>query len=205
MPVLSRSSRYSRAWRSIFTSGECGVELRRIAEIARGMHGEVAEYSALAGQASVASVGEVLPKDLSLDPILAEFDRRISDLDLRAAARSRFVSGHYADAVEAGVKALSECVRSRTGRVDDGDSLMSNVFSPNAPLLRINRGKSKSDESAQRGHMHLCLGVVGAWRNPRAHELIDDSPERTLMMLEAINELILVTKAATRTRRRGKP
>ncbi|HZN15568.1 MAG TPA: TIGR02391 family protein [Acidimicrobiales bacterium] len=134
--------------------------------------------------------------------LLADFDRRILDEDLRAATRSRFVSKHYADAVEAGVKALNESVRSRTGRTDDGDPLMTAAFSPNAPLLRINPGKTKSHESEQRGHMQLCQGVVGAWRNPRAHTLVDDSPAKALMMLEMIDGLILTTKAATRTRRR---
>ena len=79
---------------------------------------------------------------------------------------------------------------------------MTLVFSPNAPLLRINRGRSKSDESEQRGHMHLCQGVIGAWRNPRAHALIDDSPARALMMLETLDDLIATTKTATRTRKR---
>ncbi len=107
--------------------------------------------------------------------------------------------------VEAGVKALNECVRVRTGRSEDGDSLMTVAFSPTAPLLRVNSGRSKSDESEQRGHMHLCQGVVGAWRNPRAHSLIDDEPARALMMLETIDTLIATTKAATRARKRKVP
>ena len=65
-------------------------------------------------------------------------------------------------------------------------------------------GRSKSDESEQRGHMHLCQGVIGAWRNPRAHSLIDDSPGRALIMLETIDNLMQVTKGATRTRIRRK-
>ena len=55
------------------------------------------------------------------------------------------------------------------------------------------------------GHMWLCQGVVAAWRNPRAHRLIDDSPTRALMMLEVLNDLIATTKAATRTRQRRTP
>lgn len=139
------------------------------------------------------------------DPVLVNFDRRILDPDLRAATRSRFATMHYADSVEAGVKALNECVRARTGRSEDGDALMTIAFSPNGALLRINKGRSKSDESAQRGHMLLCQGIVGAWRNPRAHTNLADTPERALMMLETINDLIGITKTATRTRKRKKP
>ena len=77
---------------------------------------------------------------------------------------------------------------------------MTSMFSPNAPVLRINPGQSQNDESEQRGHMFLCQGVVAAWRNPRAHALIDDSRARALMMLETLDDLITTTKAATRTR-----
>ena len=132
--------------------------------------------------------------------LVAEFDRRVSDPDLRSATRTRFLTNHYADAVESGVKALCECVRFRTGSTKDGDTLMTSMFSPNAPVLRINPGQSQNDESEQRGHMFLCQGVVAAWRNPRAHALIDDSRARALMMLETLDDLITTTKAATRTR-----
>jgi uncharacterized protein (TIGR02391 family) len=170
-------------------------------EIARRMAGDLAEFSRPPGPVP-STPPEVLPPT---DDLLAEYDRRVLDADLRAATRSRFVSTHYADAVEAGVKALNECVRARTGRSEDGDPLMTLAFSPNAPLLRVNAGRSKSDESEQRGHMHLCQGVVGAWRNPRAHSLVDDEPARALMMLETIDALIATTKAATRTRKRKAP
>lgn len=135
------------------------------------------------------------------DPAL-EFDRRVVDPNLRAATRTRYLTGHHADAVESGVKAFCECVRSLTNRPEDGDQLMTTAFSPKAPLLRINRGRSQTDESEQRGHMLLCQGVVAAWRNPRAHELVDDSPARALMMLELLNDLMTTTKAAVRTRKR---
>lgn len=82
---------------------------------------------------------------------------------------------------------------------------MTLVFSPNDPLLRINSGRSQSDQSEQRGHMFLCQGAVSAWRNPRAHTLIDDSPARALMVLETLNDLIVTTKAATQTGRRRAP
>jgi uncharacterized protein (TIGR02391 family) len=132
--------------------------------------------------------------------LLAEYDHRIRNPELRAATRSRFESRHYADAVEAGVKALNECIRARTGRTEDGDGLMTLVFSPAKPLLRTNKLRSKADESAQRGHMQLCQGVVAAWRNPRAHTLTDDDPARCLMMLEVIGDLIETTRQAIRTR-----
>jgi uncharacterized protein (TIGR02391 family) len=135
------------------------------------------------------------------DELLAEYDRRITSPELRTATRTRFATKHYADAVEAGVTALNEYIRRRTNRTEDGDGLMTLVFSPSRPLLRINRMQSRADETAQRGHMLLCQGVVAAWRNPRAHALTDDQPARCLMMLETIGDLIETTKTAVRTRR----
>lgn len=132
--------------------------------------------------------------------LLDDYDHRVSDPDLVAATRSRFATKHYADAVESGVKVLNDCVRKRTGCSEDGDSLMTRAFSPGAPMLRVKKA-SVRDDSMQRGHMMLCQGVVAAWRNPRAHSLIDDSPERALMMLETIQDLIQVTRQATRTRK----
>jgi len=172
--------------------------------LAARLSSELAEYAVSIEDSVPPEVGatEALTPE---DQLLGSFDERITDTDLRQAARSRFVSTHYSDAVEAGVKILNECIRARTGRTEDGDGLMTVVFSPAKPLLRLNRLKSKADESAQRGHMFLCQGVVAAWRNPRAHDNLDDAPQKALMMLETINELILVSKAAVRTRQRRKP
>lgn len=163
---------------------------------------ELAEYSLPESSRTELETQElenILDPDASM---LTQYDHRITDAALRTATRSRFVSEHYADAVEAGVKALNECVRQRSGRVEDGDALMTVAFSPNKPILRLGSGKSKSDESVQRGHMQLCQGVVSAWRNPRAHSILNDDPGKALMMLETINELMIVTLSATRTRNR---
>lgn len=142
------------------------------------------------------------PESSTQSDIEQDYDRRVKDEDLRLATRSRFVTEHYADAVESGVKALNECVRHLSGCKEDGDALMTQVFSPRAPMLRLRDASRRPDDSLQRGHMMLCQGAVAAWRNPRAHSLIDDSPSRALMMLEAIDDLIRESKNAVRTRRR---
>ncbi|MBK6501586.1 MAG: hypothetical protein GX471_17740 [Candidatus Microthrix parvicella] len=48
--------------------------------------------------------------------------------------------------------------------------------------------------------MMLCIGVVAAWRNPRAHKLVKDDPDKTIMMLEVVQHLMQVTRTATRTK-----
>ena len=145
----------------------------------------------------------IAPSVAATDDPLGEYDQRISNLELRTATRSRFASQHYADAVESGVKALNECVRAKANSTLDGDPLMTGVFSEKNPKLRINRLRSDSDRSEQRGHMMMCQGVVAAWRNPRAHSSqFEDSPTKTLMMLEYLQHLIEVTKASVRVRKR---
>lgn len=170
----------------------------RLGSRARRLAQDLAEYR---WPTAVNAAGFVADDGRELN-LAAEFDRRVVDPDLRAATQTRFLTGHFADAVEAGVKALCACTRKRTGSSDDGDSLMTTVFSLKAPLLRINSMRSKNDHSEQRGHMLLCQGVIAAWRNPRAHTLIDDSPTRALMMLEMLNDLMATTKTAVRTRKR---
>jgi uncharacterized protein (TIGR02391 family) len=172
-----------------------------LASLAQRLADEFADYRPLPIHDAVVVAAE----DEDKFDLAAEFDRRVVDPALRSATRTRYLTEHYADAVESGVKALCECIRARTGSSEDGDALMRLAFSPNRPLLRINRGRSQNDESEQRGHMFLCQGVVAAWRNPRAHRLIDDSPTRALMMLETLNDLIATTNAATRTRQRRSP
>lgn len=71
------------------------------------------------------------------DEWLTEYDRRITDEELRDATRKLFVDEHYANAVQDGVKALNECVRAKSGSVLDGDKLMSHVFRPDGPKIRV--------------------------------------------------------------------
>lgn len=86
---------------------------RQLIEIVRQLASDLAEFAQLHIETGEPAV-EALPPT---DDLLAEFDRRVADPGLRAATRSRFVSTHYADAVEAGVKALNECVRVQTGQI----------------------------------------------------------------------------------------
>lgn len=135
----------------------------------------------------------------------AAFDQRITDPGLRVVTRSRFMSKHYADAVEAGVKYLIQIVHEKSGKEPDADGtgLMTSVFSEKKPVLRVNEGRTKSDKSEQLGYMHLFAGVVAAFRNPRAHRAdIEDSPEGALLMLEFANHLATVVHASKKTRRR---
>jgi uncharacterized protein (TIGR02391 family) len=119
--------------------------------------------------------------------------------DLEQASRNLFEDGYFSQAVFEGCKALNERVRQETGRSEDGDSLMRKVFSANEPLLRLNTGVSDSDKNEQTGFMNIFAGVMMGIRNPRAHELYEDRPERALAILGLLSLLFeIVDEAAAR-------
>ncbi len=120
--------------------------------------------------------------------------RAITDLDLhpevRRASESLFRSGHYSNAIEDACKVLDTLVKMRGRQYDlSGTELMTTVFSPKNPILKFNEGITESDKSEQQGMMFLYAGVMLAFRNPRAHEIIEDDPEKALEVLSFISFL----------------
>lgn len=110
-----------------------------------------------------------------------EIERRVVKL---------FRDGHYANAVEDACKALNALVKLRSGRDDlDGASLMQTVFSVKAPLLAFNDLANESDRSEQQGMMHLFTGAMLAFRNPRAHDFVQDHPDRALKIIQLVSLL----------------
>ncbi len=120
-----------------------------------------------------------------------------SEIDRAAGALYR--NNHYANAIEDAVKALNDLVRLRSG-VDhlDGTKLMEHVFSPNKPVLRFNQLADDSDRDEQRGFMMLFSGAVAGLRNPRAHKLIVDDPERALEFIAFVSLLAKLLDGAER-------
>ena len=113
------------------------------------------------------------------------------------AAVQKYKDGHYADAIETACKVLNNLVQIASGLLDlDGDDLMRQAFSANKPVLRFNDLTDKTDISEQRGMMELYAGAIGAFRNPRAHKLVDDDPD---FALEVIAFISFLAKALDKT------
>jgi uncharacterized protein (TIGR02391 family) len=128
-------------------------------------------------------------EDLDLHPAIAE------------AAGELYGNGHYANAIEDAVKALNDLVRLRSGVAADGDALMTTVFSPSKPILAFNQLADDSDKSEQRGFMLMCQGAVAGLRNPRAHKLIKDDPERALEFIGYVSLLAKLVGGARKVAR----
>lgn len=109
--------------------------------------------------------------------------------EINRPASKLYTDGHFANAVEASVKALNGLVRLRGGVELDGTALMEKTFSPNNPVLRFNAMENQSDKDEQKGFMQLFSGAVSGLRNPRAHGFIEDDPERALEFIAFVSLL----------------
>jgi uncharacterized protein (TIGR02391 family) len=125
--------------------------------------------------------------DLNLHP---EIEQECSKL---------FGDGHYAQAVETACKVLDMLVQKRCMRIDlSGTSLMRTAFSSKTPILKFNDQQNESEKSEQEGMMHLYEGAMLALRNPRAHGITQDHPERAIEYLSFIS---MLANSLNRTRR----
>lgn len=121
--------------------------------------------------------------------ILRAYEGLILQPSIAEAASDRYRAGHYSDAIEAAVKALNNLVRLKSGLDEDGSTLMQKGFGGAAPLLRFNDLADKNDEDEQKGFMMMFSGAVAGLRNPRAHKLMKDDPERALEFIAFVSLL----------------
>ncbi|MFQ5745406.1 MAG: TIGR02391 family protein [Acidobacteriota bacterium] len=154
-----------------------------------------------------------------LEGLIGRLEENRAELGQDAAARARgtfegldlhpriatacadlYRDGHYSNAVLNASVALVNFVKEKSARHDlDGSALMLEVFSPNKPILAFNDLADQTDKDEQQGMMFLFAGAVLALRNPRAHKLLEDSPEEAL---EYIALLSLLAKRLDRAERR---
>jgi uncharacterized protein (TIGR02391 family) len=121
--------------------------------------------------------------------ILRAYDGLDLHPSIARAASDLYRNGHYANAIEDAVKALNNLVRLCSDVDGDGTSLMETVFSPKKPILRFNDLQDQSDQDEQKGFMMMFSGAVAGLRNPRAHRLIKDDPERALEFIAFVSLL----------------
>lgn len=120
--------------------------------------------------------------------------------EIARAASGLFRDGHYASAIEDAVKALNSLVRLRSGLDFDGTTLMERAFAPSGPVLRFNELKDQNDKDEQKGFMMMFGGAVAGLRNPRAHRLMKDDPERALEFIAYVSLLAKLLDGAERVR-----
>lgn len=126
---------------------------------------------------------ELNPMDTSSDTI--NFWPLIHS-EIKAVAKSRFDTGHFADSVEASMKEINQKVKTiykaRTGKELDGTSLMKTAFSANSPVLKLG-DDTQTGKDIQQGYMELFSGSILAVRNPKAHDNITIDSRRAIHFL----------------------
>jgi uncharacterized protein (TIGR02391 family) len=152
-----------------------------IENLIRGLDEDIAHFTGDEGARIRATFD-----DLSIHPRIAE------------ACRALYQGGHYTDAVLRAALALENYVKDRSGRDDlGGTALMEHVFTQNEPVLSFNALVDQSDKDEQRGFMHMFQGAVLAFRNPRAHKLIQDLPGAALEAIVFISLLARKVEGAS--------
>ena len=102
-------------------------------------------------------------------------------------AKSRFDSGHYADAVEAALKEVNDVVRQivrdKIGKEYDGADLMNRAFSVEKPVIVLDDLSTMTGRGIQTGYMQIFAGTMTGIRNPKAHSNIQIDSARALHFL----------------------
>ena len=106
------------------------------------------------------------------DALRAKLRARQVHPDVLRHCRAELIQRNYFHAVLEASKSVSVKIREVTGLESDGAQLVDEAFSlkNNMPPLAFNSLETPSQRSAHTGYAHFARGVVGAFRNPTAHE-----------------------------------
>ncbi|MFC1987489.1 TIGR02391 family protein [Chloroflexota bacterium] len=109
------------------------------------------------------------------------------------ASKKLFKDGHYRDAIYRAFVEVNNFVKlkAKTKRQLDGKGLMSTVFSPENPIIKLNPLETQTDKDEQEGFMYLFMGAMQGIRNPKAHEnIIQNNPYIALQLIGFASLLI---------------
>ncbi len=124
--------------------------------------------------------------------------------DVLRFCKAELVADDYFHAVLEAVKSVADKIRSKTGLVDDGSTLVDRALSGDSPMLCINPLKTASHKSEQKGFANLVRGTFGMFRNPTAHEarihwpMSKDDAEDLLSLASLIHRRLDVSHMAPR-------
>jgi uncharacterized protein (TIGR02391 family) len=129
----------------------------------------------------------------SLVPSVAAVGRRVDERlarlhpRIQEASAQLYLDGHQGSAILEAFKAINSRVKELAGPAGqgkDGKGLMGSVFNMNAPVLRLNPGRTTSDRDEQEGFGLIFMGAMQGVRNPKAHDLMTPiDPDRAFEYL----------------------
>lgn len=145
----------------------------------------------------------------------AELLRRQVHADVLKACRAELLEENYFHAVLEATKSVAEKVRQLSGLDLDGSPLVDEAFGSRDrdrrdrdPVLAFNTLRSISEQSEQRGMMHLMKGIFAVFRNPTAHELktrwaVDEREALDLLTMVSVVHRRLESAVRVPSRRGG--
>lgn len=162
-------------------------------------------------------VGYVFFDPLIFDQIMAILKALVCDINnppqsgwnlihpqIVAVSKQLYLDGHFANAAQDAfveindrVKKIYRRLNPSASKILDGDAVMTTVFSPNNPMVKICDTTTDSGMNEQKGFMFMLQGAMSALRNPKAHANItitaEDSMRRLMyasMLMYKIDEAI---------------
>lgn len=99
----------------------------------------------------------------------SELERRGVHADVLRYCSEELLQDNCFHAVFEATKSVADKIRLRTGLGSDGSALVNAAFTGSPPLLVINSYRSETEQSEQRGFVHLLNGLFGHFRNVTAH------------------------------------
>lgn len=115
---------------------------------------------------------------------------------IRAIGKSRYDAGHYADAVQAGLKEVNNVIKAHyrqlTASEIDGASLMNKAFSVKDPKIHLADLSTETGRNIQQGYMQIFAGTMTGIRNPTAHENLQVDQIRAIHYLYLASLLLYI-------------
>jgi len=112
------------------------------------------------------------------------------DHRLVAAIRPTYDVGNYTGAIIAAVQLMSDVIRNKSGLDSDGQALAGGAFGGPNPIIKLSALRTESERDAQKGIESLLRGIYTGIRNPRSHELVEDSADTANALITFINWLL---------------
>lgn len=106
--------------------------------------------------------------------------------------RSSIEAKKYTTAILDGIHLLGDIIRNVSGLESDGTTLVGAAFGGQLPKIKVTPMRTESERNIHDGYQFLLRGLYQAIRNPRSHEMHNDSERDAHALLLFIDYLIRI-------------